>query len=311
MKDLISVIVPIYNVENYLVECLNSICSQTYSNLEIILVDDGSTDSSGRIADEYADGDCRIQVFHRENGGLSVARNKGVKVASGEYLAFVDSDDVIADSFVQTLYDMILEKKVLIAQCGLLRFVDQAPQKPGPKEAFRMYSGIEMQLQLYNHAVEVEAVVACNKLYHKRLFQEIQFPEGRYHEDEGSTYLLYDLAQKVAVTRQPLYYYRERKGSIVNSKNVKRFWDIKDLVWERLQFYERKEDKVYERLYQLTYKRYYYELFLCYQESFDKEIDREMKQCVKKLLRFPYITLDSKIWLIQNEWKRRLQQKRR
>ena len=128
-KPLISVIVPVYNVKQYLRRCVDSILKQTYENIEIVLIDDGSTDESGAICDRYAQKDVRVKVIHKENGGLSDARNKGMQEARGEYFAFVDSDDYIAKDYIAYLFELIVENKAQISLCGYLKFIEKLPQK--------------------------------------------------------------------------------------------------------------------------------------------------------------------------------------
>ncbi len=305
MNDLISVIVPIYNVSPYLKECVDSIRNQTYGNLQILLVDDGSTDESGRIADQYAEEDGRIRVIHRENGGLSAARNTGLSVAKGTYVSFIDSDDVISCRFIETLYTAVKENQVSIAQCGFQCFYDTVPTEgKRPKAGIRMYHRIKMQEQLYRHKTGTEAVVVWNKLYHKKIFHKLGFPEGMNHEDEGTTYRLFDRADRIAVCREPLYYYRKRQGSIVNSKNQKNAYDVKGLIRERIKYYEVKDSSAYQKLCQLSWKRYYYELLKCQSISDTEEIRKELRDCARKVLAFRYVSLKSKAGILLHEMKR-------
>lgn len=305
MNDLISVIVPVYNVSPYLKECVDSIRKQTYENLQILLVDDGSTDDSGRIADQYEKKDERIRVIHRENGGLSAARNTGLASAKGTYVSFIDSDDVISCYFIETLYTMAKENQVSIAQCGFQYFYDTVPAEANrQKSDSRIYDRIRMQEQLYRHKTGTEAVVVWNKLYHKKIVYDLKFPEGLNHEDEGTTYRLFDRTKRIAVCRAPLYYYRKRQGSIVNSKNQKNAYDVKRLMWERIKYYEAKDSVAYQKLCQLSWKRYYYELLQCRSISDTEEIRKELSDCARKVLGFKHISLKSKAGILFHEMKR-------
>ena len=211
---LISVIVPVYNVENYLARCVDSILAQTYQNLQILLVDDGSTDSSGRICDDYAAGDSRITVIHKKNGGLSSARNAGIEAAQGEYLAFVDSDDWIEPE----MYDHMLtlmEKYQGTLVCAGRYDVNGATgeKKIGlcPKEE-TCISAEEMvgKIFLWDGCDSS----ACDKLYHRSLFASFRYPEGKVCEDVPTTYKIVLQAERVVLCDRPFYNYYHRPGSI-------------------------------------------------------------------------------------------------
>ena len=211
---LISVVVPIYNVEAYLKECIDSIVAQTYRDIEIILVDDGSTDHCGQICDSYQDS--RIRVFHNENYGLSATRNFGIKKSRGEYIYFIDSDDWI-DPFV-------LEEAVKnIGNADILCF--------GSKNA--NYSGYEALLAHINGEI---SNVVWNKLYKRHCFDDIRFPDGRLMEDTATTYKLLYQAKRVSCIEFNGYHYREREGSISNTKNLANIADYWTAFFERYQF---------------------------------------------------------------------------
>ena len=216
-KALISVIVPVYNVESYLPRCVDSICNQTYRNLEIILVDDGATDSSGRICDDYASRDPRVRVIHKANGGLSSARNAGLDVAQGEYISFIDSDDWIAPDTYDQMLALALEEQVKLVCAG--RFdVDggtgrvQTGLCPPRREVI---SGMELlgRVFLWDNCDSA----ACDKLYHRSLFREIRYPVGRVNEDLAIFYKLMELTDRAAMLDKPVYYYYHRADSISNS----------------------------------------------------------------------------------------------
>jgi len=211
---LLSVIVPVYNVEDYLPRCLDSILSQSYPNLEVILVDDGAQDASGRICDAYAARDRRVRVLHRENGGLSSARNAGLDAATGEYVTFVDSDDWIEpDSYGPML--ALLETYAAKLVCAGRYDVDGATGErtiglcPQKQECI---SGEEMagRIFLWDHCDSS----ACDKLYHRSLFQEFRYPEGKVCEDVPVTYRIVLKARRVVLWDRPVYNYFHRPGSI-------------------------------------------------------------------------------------------------
>ena len=196
-EPLISIIVPVYRVESYLSRCVDSLLAQTYQNLEIILVDDGSPDQCPQICEDYAKKEERIHVIHQENRGLSGARNAGIDVAKGEYLAFVDSDDYVSDDYIQVMYDAIKATGCAISQCRFTYTKGEKLKENRGTGAFRIYRGNSLMEKLYGNEEEATwFVVAWNKLYRRDLFETIRYPEGRIHEDEATTYLLFDEAKK-------------------------------------------------------------------------------------------------------------------
>ena len=220
---LISVIVPVYKVESYLRRCIDSILTQTYTNLEIILVDDGSPDNCGLICDEYAAKDSRIKVIHKENGGLSDARNVAIDIAKGEYLTFVDSDDYIAKDYVEVLYKLV-EKynvKLSISQFTPV-YENKTMQSHNNKiNEFKIRSFDAIETMFYQKHFETSA---WGKLYHRSLWDEsIRYPKGLLYEDLATTYQLICKVDYVAVTTNQTYYYLIRTSSIMgNSFNIKK-----------------------------------------------------------------------------------------
>lgn len=215
MEPLISIIVPVYKVEAYLKRCVESLLVQTYPNLEIILVDDGSPDGCPGICDSYGKKDQRIRVIHQKNAGLSGARNAGIDIAEGTYLAFVDSDDYVAPDFIQSLYEILRETGCAIGQCRFA-YVQGEPLEAEDGRSFRIYRGESLMEQLYGPEEEATCfVVAWNKLYRRELFDHIRYPAGRIHEDEATTYRLFHEGKKLAFLDRALYgYYTENGGSI-------------------------------------------------------------------------------------------------
>ena len=213
MEELISVVVPVYNVEKYIDKCINSIINQTYKNLEIILVDDGSPDNCGNICDEYAKKDNRIIVIHKENGGLSDARNTGIEVSKGKYITFIDSDDYISDNYVSFLYNLIIEYKadISIGKHYVLYENGEINTATGKKYELEPKQALEMML--YGDDLDVSAWA---KLYKKELFETVRYPKGRLFEDAATTYKLIDLSKKIIFHSEPIYYYIMRSDSISN-----------------------------------------------------------------------------------------------
>lgn len=218
MEELISVIVPVYGVEKYLRKCLDSVCGQTWRKLEIILVDDGSPDGCGAICDEYAARDSRVKVIHKENGGLSDARNAGLEAATGRYIGFVDSDDYIRSEMYETMLRKMKSEGADLVICGCL-MVDEGgnilegKQIPMPGCDMEMTEGEALgQLMGRNLAC---FVIAVNRLYKAELLQEIRFPVGKLHEDEFVAHYILGKCRKVCFLREPLYCYVQRSGSIM------------------------------------------------------------------------------------------------
>lgn len=223
-NPLISVIVPIYKVENYLHRCVDSILNQTYTNLEIILVDDGSPDNCGRICDEYAEKDSRVVVIHRENGGLSAARNSGLDICKGDYIGFVDSDDCIHPEMYQLLYEDIKHYGTKLAFCQPNMCKNQ---NINAIEVFYNSKCYDAYSILNRCMIENIWWSACTKIYSHSLFDNIRFPEGKTNEDYPVTIRIYDKCDRIAVNYNKLYNYCLRQGSIARSKfNVKKFDQI-------------------------------------------------------------------------------------
>ena len=222
MQPLISVIIPVYNAEPYLAACVESVLTQTYNNTEIILVDDGSPDNCPIMCDSYAEQDDRVRAIHKENGGLSTARNAGIDAATGEYLAFLDSDDLWSPYFLDRLYCAITETSADIAVCQFIRFSgDDIPAKPEKQDTL-VFTQAEAFDCLFNYRNE-NMVIAPNKLYRRKIFKTIRYPVGKFHEDEAVIHEVIGAADRVAWVDEAHYYYRQTPGSITTAKfNLKR-----------------------------------------------------------------------------------------
>ncbi len=223
-SPLITVIVPIYKVEQYLDKCVDSIIRQTYRQLEIILVDDGSPDRCGIIANELAKKDSRIKVIHKENGGLSSARNAGIDIAQGEYIGFVDSDDTIEPFMYEKLLKLIQSEGTKLAVCAINYVYEDGKiltkKKLGENKTFDFYQAIvEMNQHTYFD------MGAWSKLYHRSLFKEIRFPVGKLSEDYYIMYKLFDKAQKVSYLDLPCYNYLQRQNSITRSDKINHYYE--------------------------------------------------------------------------------------
>lgn len=235
-QPLISVIVPIYNVEKYVGACVDSILTQSYRNLEIILVDDGSTDNSGKICDDYAHRYSNIKVIHQPNGGLSAARNAGIDVMTGEYVSFVDSDDLIHEEYITTLYNLLVNSRAEISSISLHSFVDdeEVPKKVSLLPIKVFDGGIKaVKSMLYQQRYIDNS--ACGKLFKPILFENYRFPLGILYEDLATIPYVCLNADKVVATTTPMYFYRTRPTSILGNFNLKRC-DVLDVVDELVKY---------------------------------------------------------------------------
>lgn len=237
--EKISVIVPVYNVEKYIDKCMDSITNQTYKNLEIILVDDGSTDSSGKICDEYAKKDNRIKVIHKENGGLSSARNAGIDIASGKYIGFIDSDDYIELDMYETLYNIITEKNADISACGVIDVYNNNT-KVVKNDSRIVELNTEQALKTFLEAKGTgHSVFAVNKLYKKEVFENIRYPIGRIAEDAFVIVEILLQCKKVVITTAKKYYYIHREDSITTKKFSNKNYDVIEAYIRNKQLIEK------------------------------------------------------------------------
>lgn len=216
-EAMISVIIPVYNVYAYLIECIDSVINQTYMNLEIIMIDDGSNDGSSELCDKIAFKDDRIMVIHKENGGLSDARNVGISKANGEFLFFLDSDDILDKNAIKCMVDFCDDNDVDIVIGQLQRFVDELTinNKKETVQFQTVDSNTALKKMLLHQDIGHEA---CGKLYKRKLWEKRKFPKGQLYEDYLVMYDLIMECENVGIIRKPLYYYRVRHGSIMNTK---------------------------------------------------------------------------------------------
>ena len=231
-EPLISIIVPVYNISGYILKCLNSIKQQSYSNLEIIIVDDGSTDNSGEICDEFSKNEERARIFHKKNGGLSSARNFGKSKAKGGIIAFIDGDDYIDVDFVKIMYEAMVKDDSDVVICG---YNDVKPKRG-------VLSGKSATARLLVKQENLD-ILASNKLYKKELFEEnnIEYPVGCNHEDSLTTYKVLAAAKKVSYISQPLYNYIRRADSIMGQANIAERLKMRERAAEESVSYFKKD----------------------------------------------------------------------
>lgn len=285
MNELITIVVPVYNVEDYIDKCVDSIVNQTYKNLEIILVDDGSTDSSGKKCDEWTEKDSRIKVIHKENGGLSDARNKGIDIATGKWIGFIDSDDYIDNTMFEKLYNACVENNCKISSCGFLReFEDASRNERWTTEEDMLLDQDGMMEYLYRGAV---TCVAWNKLYDITLFDKIRYPYKKIHEDQYTTYKIFCQTDKLFHVSECLYFYYQRGNSITGVSFSIKNLDILEALEQAMDYHkEHGYVKYYDRAKQ-EYIRYICEFALknhCEKKE-RKKIDKILKQKARTFLK--------------------------
>ncbi len=300
-NELISVIVPIYNVEEYLPACVESIIKQTYSRLEIILVDDGCTDRSGAICDEYAGKDSRIRVIHQKNRGLSGARNAGLKACHGNYISFIDSDDIIHSQFIEMLYTLCQNHDCPLAVAGIGGIHEEKEVPAGAvtydlaeKDQGKVRSSRELLDLFYHMDHHNNITVAWNKLYRRDVIGDFLYPEGFVYEDEATTFAYIYRAQNTVWTDAPLYYYRQRPGSITQQKFSLKRLDVLEAYKRRRAFYLEQQEEDYalrEEYCQLSAYLNFYALVKKHLPQ-ERETLRQLRQDYGKL----YHTYDHSRW---------------
>lgn len=258
--ELISVIIPVYNVEKYLARCIDSVINQTYKNIEIILVNDGSTDKSGKLCDEYIKKDSRVVVIHKENGGAAAARNKGLDIAKGGWISFVDSDDFVAVDFLDVLYSDAVENKVLISCCRLINtyesYLDFDKINQNLPED-KILSGTDACKHLHTQKELLITQTLVNRLYSYSIFEKFRLPEGNMCEDEAVIYKLLYNCDRVLTSYKYLYAYYQTQSSVMRDSFSKRHLIYLSILEERLSYYKDKNEK---ELYELTIKNKCYAL---------------------------------------------------
>ncbi len=299
----ISVIVPVFNVEKYLKRCVDSLVLQTFSELEIILVDDGAQDSSGQLCDLYALEDQRIKVIHKKNGGLSSARNAGLSIAQGEYIAFIDSDDYIQIDMMEKMYKKAQEEMADLIVCAYTCYRQEDGELISEKDNVQLECVVDSGTAL-KYLVENRyngMVMAWNKLYHRKLFKNIRYPEGKLHEDEYIIHRLLYLSNKIVFMPDTFYNYMIGNSSITTVKyNVRRLDGIGALL-DRHAFFKEKHLKEYElkivgHIFQsivvsLEKSKYKREFQIVY-----KKISKELRERNIQILQNKYLSYRFKIW---------------
>lgn len=299
-KEKISIVVPVYKVEKYLDQCISSLVNQSYHNIEIILVDDGSPDNCPQICEDWKKKDSRIMVIHKKNGGLSDARNVGLCSATGELICFVDSDDFVEKDYIKKLYSALRENKADIAQCGIKKInnnfeiIDQIHYSENGIKTTE-----EMIFDSFN-SNKIDNIVAWNRLYRKKIFDNILFPVGKIHEDQYTTYKLFYKVENVAIVSDCLYNYRIVDNSIMNSRyNIKRL-DILSALEEKIEFFKNKKEEEFFYLTIIVYmhalRENYFNLrrYIDNSKDLQKEILKKYKKNYQMLKKYSKLNLKDK-----------------
>lgn len=276
MNKKVSIIIPVYNVEKYLRECLDSVTGQTYKNLQIILVDDGSTDSSGDICDEYAREDARITVVHQDNQGAGAAKNTGLELVEGEYLSLIDSDDYIDVKFYETMLHAMEKYDVDVVQCLLDNcFVDNIYKR---KYHFPSSKARKMKSKqfLFETLYDWKYAIFANKVFKTKLLEMARFPVGRKIDDEFFTYKLIGNAKTIVNINEYLYHYRMRQSSVMNNNSGGKLQqDRLDCFRERFDYIEQRFPSL-KREYYKHLSNNYAELYPMKKESFVQKLMRKI-----------------------------------
>ena len=279
IDNLVSIIVPVYNVENYLDRCINSIVKQTYKSLEIILVDDGSTDCSGNICEQWKERDFRIKVYHKKNGGLSDARNYGMEKTNGEFICFVDSDDWLEQRFIEIMKSEMVNNEADIVECNFIRTsgdIDKNYTENYSNE-IEIFCGNDCFFQFLQNKF---LMVVWNKIYRRELLES--FIPGVYHEDESWTYKIFSKVNKAVHLNYIGYYYYQRQGSIVNSpQSYKKIMDVFSAAKEKTEFIELN----YPQYQSIGYSKMIYTSMYLFNQTINNDM-KEKKNIKNVLIRY-------------------------
>lgn len=290
-ETLVSIIIPVYKVEQYLQNCLNSVLVQSYTNWELILVDDGSPDRCGSICDEYAQKDNRIKVVHKENGGSSSARNVGLDVMTGEFVSFLDSDDFWHPDYLKILMGYFNIEDVDIAQCDFVRGEETIFPASSQKESYLVYNNYSI------FTSEAAKIIMWGKVYRAKIFKGIRMPEGLINEDDWTTWKLYYQAKKITVTNRPLYYYTYNSSSIMGINKKKPNLSYFGAYEERINYFRKNREKDLE---DVSHMQLCKSLILLYANDMltneqREEIRKRFRESWKKTTNSPMVSFKLKL----------------
>lgn len=300
----VSVIVPMYNVSEFAEECIESIVNQTYKDLEIILVDDGSTDETASIIDAWASKDARIKVVHQKNGGLSAARNTGMARATGDCLAFIDGDDAIKDRYFEVLVKNMMETNADLA-C-----VSRYENIPG-ENTFKEFSSVD-DLFIYNDYRDYvydtymdkgkrffqSAIVVWGKLFKREVWEGIEFPVGRINEDSWIFPNVMSRCNKIVISSESLYFYRKRNGSIMSKVTPKLVCSKTDSWMQQIKWWRESNDSSADKLLSVCEKyicHYIYKNVQYFTQEYKESIKKEYKSMIRHMLASKYLSYKTKV----------------
>lgn len=291
-KPMLSIVVPIYKVEKYLNKCIDSILAQTFTDFELILVNDGSPDRCREICDYYEKKDKRIKVIHKANGGLSSARNAGINIAIGEYIGFVDSDDYIEPFMYERLIKSLQNNNCLLSVCAINYVFENGKsicKVKGENDKVFNFSDAILEMNTYR----LFDMGAWSKVYHKSLFNNLRFPVGKLSEDFYIMYKIFDRAQKISYVATPCYNYLQRQNSI--SRNTKINHDFEYAAKEQMEYLERK----YPELTVLAHTSYASAALTVYDFYLKNHVkcSKEQLNHFKKIIRENYVYISKATYL--------------
>lgn len=284
-EELITIVIPVYNLETYVQNCIDSVLGQTYKNLEILLIDDGSTDNTLTICREYAKTDNRIRVICREHEGLSSIRNHGSKEAKGEYIAHIDGDDILEPTYIEYLYRLMVQYDADISMCNYIPVLEgeMIPKEKAANSKDRikvMTKEQALETLLYQ---KYFTTATWAKLFKKKLFLNVEFPYGKLAEDMGSTYKLIHYSEKVVYGSKIQYYYLQRSGSIVHALSSQKGKDYIEQSKNMLEFIEEE----YPHLANAAYSRYFSSnIQVLSTVAFSKIYDSSQKEIVENIKKY-------------------------
>lgn len=279
-EDIVSVIVSVYMGEQWLERCVSSIQKQTYENIEIILVDDGSPDRSGDICDRLAEADKRIKVIHKANGGLSDARNAGIAAAMGAFIMHVDEDDYIHPHMVEIMHRTMKDTDADIVVCDFLTIPDEVIEFPPVSQKVKQicFEGQDIMNQLWYR--NLRTVIVWNKIYKKSIYDAVHYVKGKIHDDESTIHYILDQCKRVVYIEEPLYYYVQREGSITSGKDWRYYADMYEICVERLNFLQ---DRGYNQMVLFTKLDILHFIATNYRRVKGRKETLEMLESMKKL----------------------------
>ena len=300
----VSVIIPVYKGENYIYDCLDSMDKQTYKDFELILVDDGSPDSCGDICEKYAENHPNTKVVHQENSGLSEARNNGVKVSTGEYVIFIDSDDYVTDDYVEHLLNLVEKDNADIGIASNVKFTDGSTPKIPVKEDFYVCS--EPEIVLSKMCYGEYQICAWGKIYKRNLVEKYPYPAGKLYEDIATTYKMIGDSSKIAYSSRVLYFWRQRNESITHENITDRHFFGITATKEMLHYMEEHFPKVIPAAQTRCANKIIDTAYRVVMGNKDKEMFRriraEIKPFVKPVLRNKKVSVTVKLRTFTLNW---------